>query len=66
MRASTNDAHIALSLVAAQQRLSLPVPATPEAIRPTVGVSGGWAGADSAWEQDSFEAWKMLVNRADS
>jgi hypothetical protein len=25
-----------------------------------------WAGVDSAWEQDSFEAWKMLVNRADS
>jgi len=26
----------------------------------------GWAGVDSAWEQDSFEAWKMLVNRSDS
>lgn len=30
------------------------------------GVSGGWVGVDKAREQDSAEAWKMLVNRAES
>jgi hypothetical protein len=25
-----------------------------------------WAGVDSAWEQEKFEARKMLVNRAES
>jgi len=34
--------------------------------RLTVCVSGGGAGVDKVWEQDSAETWKMLVNRADS
>ena len=34
--------------------------------RPTVCVTGVWAGVDSAWEQKKLEARKMLVNRADS
>ncbi len=33
---------------------------------PTVCVSGGGAGVDSAWEQEKLEARKMLVNRAES
>jgi len=34
--------------------------------RPTVCVSGGGAGVDSAWEQRKLEARKILENRADS
>ena len=34
--------------------------------RPTVCVSGRWAGWDSAWEQKKPEARRILVNRADS
>ena len=37
-----------------------------EGRRLTVGVSGGWADLDPAWEQEKLEARKMLVNRADS
>ena len=29
-------------------------------------LSGGWVGMDSAWEQDSAEAWKRLVNHTES
>ncbi|MBA4383445.1 MAG: hypothetical protein C0410_01790 [Anaerolinea sp.] len=36
------------------------------ACRPTVCVSGLWAGWDNAWEQKKPEARKMLVNRAES
>jgi len=31
-------------------------------IRPTVCVSGGWAGEEKAWEEDKLEARKMLLN----
>jgi len=34
--------------------------------RPTVCVTGRWAGVDNAWEQEKIDARKMLVNRADS
>jgi len=34
--------------------------------RPTVCVSGFWAGVDSAWEQRKLEAWKMPENAAES
>jgi hypothetical protein len=34
--------------------------------RPTVGVSGWWAGVDSAWEQEKLEARKMPKNGAES
>jgi hypothetical protein len=33
---------------------------------PTVCVSGGWAGVDSAWEQRKLEARKMPENAAES
>ena len=31
-----------------------------------VCVSGGWAGVDSVWEQDSAEVLKILENAAES
>jgi len=34
--------------------------------RRTAGVSGFWAGVDSAWEQEKLEARKMLENAAES
>jgi len=34
--------------------------------RPTVCVSGLWAGVDNAWEQEKPEARKMLENAAES
>jgi hypothetical protein len=33
---------------------------------PTVGVSGWWAGWDSAWEQEKLEARKMPKNGTES
>jgi hypothetical protein len=33
---------------------------------PTVCVTCGWAGVDSAWEQEKLEARKMLENAAES
>jgi hypothetical protein len=35
-------------------------------VRPTVGVTGGWVGVDSAWEQEKLEARKLLENAAES
>jgi len=34
--------------------------------RPTVCVSGLWAGRDSLWEAKKLEARKILENRAES
>jgi hypothetical protein len=34
--------------------------------QPTAGVSGWWAGWDSAWEQEKPEARKMPKNGAES
>jgi hypothetical protein len=34
--------------------------------RLTVGVSGWWAGWDSAWEQEKLEARKMPKNGTES
>lgn len=34
--------------------------------RPTVCVSGVWAGVDKVWEQEKPEARKMLENAAES
>jgi len=34
--------------------------------RPTVCVTGRWAGVDSAWEQEKLEARKMLKNGDES
>ena len=34
--------------------------------RPTVCVTGRWAGVDNAWEQDKLEARKMLENGDES
>lgn len=35
-------------------------------VRPTVCVSGGWAGVDSVWEQEKPEARKLLFEAAES
>ena len=32
----------------------------------TVGVTGRWAGVDSAWEQEKLDARKMLKNGDES
>jgi len=34
--------------------------------RPTVCVSGLWAGVDKVWKREKLEARKMLINRAES